>query len=75
MELLHSSSKLNSPLPGPLHVKLSGFRVIIHHLKKLILFETKGDAELVKVSITCFVMDLRLKVVQDLVVPKVAVSW
>jgi hypothetical protein len=75
MELLHSSSKLDSPLPGSLHVELSSFRVIVHHLKELVLFETKGDAKLVKVSITCFVMDLRLKVVQDLVVSKVAVSW
>lgn len=75
VKLLHPSSKLDSSLPGPLHVELSGLGVIVHHLHQFIFLEAESDAELVEVAVTSLVGDLRPQVVQDLIVAKVRVSW
>jgi hypothetical protein len=71
-ELLLASSELGSSCPGSVHVEFPCFWVIFHHLQKLLLLEAESNKEL---AVTRLISELRLQVVEYLVVSKVGVRW
>jgi len=60
-ELPLSSSELDPPLPGSLHVEFTRFWVIVEHLEQSGFLEAKSDEEFALIS--CFVNVLRLQVI------------